>query len=212
MAEGPISLREYGRRRGCSGEAVRRAIQSGRLVESVTRDARGRPKIADPALADSEWGGSTSPAQQRDQGQIGDAVSRSKGGDGKTRAPSTTPVEPKGDNGGGEEDGGNATAARGYQKARAVKEHYNARIAQLEYEEKAGKLVDADEVRRQYEDAGRKIKQGMQAIPDRVAPIVAAESDPKVVHEMISKEVEQVLKELADSNAAEASAEKPPDG
>ena len=40
-----VSLREYGRQRGVSGEAVRKAIKAGRLVLSVSRDAKGWPLI-----------------------------------------------------------------------------------------------------------------------------------------------------------------------
>lgn len=54
----PLSLRAYAKRRGCSAEAVSKAIQSGRLRESVAQ-VDGAPKIRDPDLADREWAAST---------------------------------------------------------------------------------------------------------------------------------------------------------
>jgi hypothetical protein len=57
----PLSLRAYAGRRGVSAEAVSKAIETGRLHASVVRDARGAPKIADPELADREWGARTRP-------------------------------------------------------------------------------------------------------------------------------------------------------
>jgi phage terminase Nu1 subunit (DNA packaging protein) len=58
VAAPPLSLRAYARRRGCSAEAVSKAIESGRLVKSVVR-VRGAPKIGDPDLADAEWSAAT---------------------------------------------------------------------------------------------------------------------------------------------------------
>jgi hypothetical protein len=49
-----LSLRAYARHRGCSDKAVRRAIDAGRLRQSVSLTRAG-PKIADAALADREW-------------------------------------------------------------------------------------------------------------------------------------------------------------
>lgn len=54
----PLSLRAYARRRGCSAEAVSKAITAGRLTGSVIR-VDGQPKIRDPELADREWEAST---------------------------------------------------------------------------------------------------------------------------------------------------------
>jgi phage terminase Nu1 subunit (DNA packaging protein) len=58
QAPAPLSLRAYARRRGCSPEAVSKAITAGRLRESVVR-VGGQPKIRDPELADREWEAST---------------------------------------------------------------------------------------------------------------------------------------------------------
>jgi P27 family predicted phage terminase small subunit len=57
-AAGPLSLRAYAKRRGCSVEAVSRAIKAGRLVASVVT-VDGSPKIADADLADQEWDANT---------------------------------------------------------------------------------------------------------------------------------------------------------
>jgi hypothetical protein len=59
-----MSEREYAAHRkemglpGGSQSAVNRAIQSGRLTASVTKDAAGRTRI-DPAKADREWAATT---------------------------------------------------------------------------------------------------------------------------------------------------------
>jgi phage terminase Nu1 subunit (DNA packaging protein) len=56
-----MSLRAYAKLRGVSPEAVSKAITTGRLSKSVATVA-GKPKIADPELADREWSANT---QQR---------------------------------------------------------------------------------------------------------------------------------------------------
>jgi hypothetical protein len=58
QASAPLSLRAYARRRGVSPEAVSRAIERGRLRESVVR-VGGAPKVANPELADREWARNT---------------------------------------------------------------------------------------------------------------------------------------------------------
>jgi phage terminase Nu1 subunit (DNA packaging protein) len=50
-----LSVNGYAARKGVDRGAVRKAILNGRLSQSISRDAEGRPKIADVALADREW-------------------------------------------------------------------------------------------------------------------------------------------------------------
>jgi hypothetical protein len=53
--DGRISCRAFSRRIGVSPEAVSKAIERGRLKESVGRDDDGKPYIKDPDLAEREW-------------------------------------------------------------------------------------------------------------------------------------------------------------
>lgn len=50
-----VTLRGLARRLHVSANAVRKAIENGRLERSLGRDSRGRPVIADEALAVREW-------------------------------------------------------------------------------------------------------------------------------------------------------------
>lgn len=54
-----LSIRAYARQRGCTMQAVRVAIEAGRLSACLVRDHRGKAKIADPVLADKEWEANT---------------------------------------------------------------------------------------------------------------------------------------------------------
>src|SRR5262245_29839774 len=54
MAEG-MSLARFAKRLGVTPWAVGKAVASGRLSQSVGRDGRGRPFIADVGIAEREW-------------------------------------------------------------------------------------------------------------------------------------------------------------
>jgi hypothetical protein len=65
-----ISLREFGRRIGVSGEAVRKAIEAGRVpaqyLGTIQAGSKVQPRIMDPAGAVAAWRSNTDPTQQRD--------------------------------------------------------------------------------------------------------------------------------------------------
>jgi phage terminase Nu1 subunit (DNA packaging protein) len=84
-----------------------------------------------------------------------------------------------------------------YAASRAARAGYQARLTKLEFEQKSGKLVDADEVRAQLFALGRRVRDSLLGVPDRLAPILAGETDPAVVHRLLSEEIERGLAELS---------------
>jgi phage terminase Nu1 subunit (DNA packaging protein) len=58
----PMAASTYARHRGVSPEAVRKAVESGRLERSIVI-VRGKPKIIDVDLADREWEANTRAAR-----------------------------------------------------------------------------------------------------------------------------------------------------
>jgi len=79
-----------------------------------------------------------------------------------------------------------------------VRENYLARLAKIEFEERSGKLVSRDEVQVAAFNKFRTFRDGMLNIPDRVAAVLAAESDPAMVHEILAIEIRKALLEFAD--------------
>jgi len=61
----PVSLRGYAMHRGCTHEAVRKAISQGRLKNSIVT-VNGKPKITDVGAADAEWSATTRPSAADD--------------------------------------------------------------------------------------------------------------------------------------------------
>lgn len=158
-----MSLSAYGRLRGVSAVAVKRAIDSGRLRASVSRDAKGNPKI-DPELADSEWAANTD---------------TNRGWHAQERSKQNAEAELK--------------VSGTLNQSRAVKEAYLARLAKLDFEERSGQLVRADDVKDQAFKTARIVRDGMMNIPDRIAAELAACSDQFEVHRRLTEEIRKAL-------------------
>jgi hypothetical protein len=99
------------------------------------------------------------------------------------------------------DEDGEVFGASQYTKARAVREHYQARLAKIEYEERVARLVSKDEVQVAAFNTHRVIRDAMLNIPDRVAAMLAAETDEAKCHEMLSTEIRKALNEFADALA-----------
>jgi len=89
-----------------------------------------------------------------------------------------------------------------YSKARAVRESYLARLEKIDFEERTEKLVSRDEMQVAAFNRYRTFRDGMLNIPDRLAAVLAAESDPSRVHELLSTEIRKALTEFSDANVA----------
>jgi len=97
-----------------------------------------------------------------------------------------------------------AGPAAGFAKARTVRAHYEALLAKLDFEQRSGELVSADEVKVAAFRLARTFKEHMLRIPDRVAAQVAAEGDERRAHMLLDSAIRAALSEFADSNAPTA--------
>lgn len=161
-----VPLREFGRQIGVSGEAVRKAIASGRIPQAavgeiVLKSGRSRPAIKDVQLAISSWGANTN---ENHAGQRG-KVRADKAQDPELREAKESPLA---------SPGTAPVSASGFAKAKAVRETFQAKLAQLEYEEKSGKLISTDKVRIAQFTQGQIIRDAILNIPDRIAAQLAA--------------------------------------
>jgi len=106
--------------------------------------------------------------------------------------------ETQGDSGGTRS--GNVKPVIDFSQARTLNEQYKAAIRKLEYEEKTGKLVDAVRVREAAFSVGRRIRDAMMNLPDRLAAILAAENDEEKIRGHMNREIRVALEELSKSN------------
>lgn len=163
-----IGLRAYAKLKGVSPEAVNRAIKSGRLVKSVTRDKKNWPRI-DPKLADKEW--------EENTHQGNSLLERKKRAENESAKAQASP-------------------SSSYANSKAIRENYLARLAKLDYEERSGKLVDAEAVKKEAFKVARTVRDGLLNIPDRVAAEFAGLTKPHEIHVRLSEEIRKALEAL----------------
>lgn len=164
-----ISRRAYARLRGCSLTAVQKAIASKRIT--TLPDG-----TIDPERANQEWEKNTFAGQtiHKPSAAAADRIPPVH----ESPAPSGDPVS-------------------AYLRARAVKESFAARTAQLEYEERAGKLIPAIRAAEYAATFSAIVKDGLMAMPDRLSPMLAAVDDEKTIHRMLVAEVSAALRKVS---------------
>jgi len=112
------------------------------------------------------------------------------------------------DAGGSGEIGGGETVSPGadpkLRQARTAREGYEAMMARLRYEQAAGLLIRRDEVERQLVDASRTVRDALQRLGAKLAPELAAISDPAEVQRLINEAHRSVLEGLANALSQQA--------
>ncbi len=112
-----ISIRAYARMRGCAKSAVEKAIKTKRITTLPDGSI-------DPVQADQEWAKNTF---------AGHTLNRARARPTPRPGPTPPPPEPTSSS-----VSGDPVAA--YLRARAVNETFKAKVSQMEYQERAGKL------------------------------------------------------------------------
>lgn len=84
-----------------------------------------------------------------------------------------------------------------FQKARARREHYLAEQAELEYKKLCGELVERGPVEAAAERLGRMLRDSVLGVATKLAPKVAAESDPWTVEQTIRAALRAALDDIA---------------
>lgn len=177
-----LSIRAYAQHRGVSHTAVAKAIKAGR----ISKEPDGS---IDPAKADAQWARNTLPSQKPN-------TSAAKPAPKVATPPVSTvssreaqvPLETR-------------ATAPDYQTSRAIREAYAARLAKLEFEERTGKLLNADEVKVKHFNLARLLRDRIQQIPRKLAPqivaAVVAQPDQRVVEDLLMDAIREALEELS---------------
>lgn len=211
-----MSLRAYARHREVTLSAVQKAINSGR-VTAVRRDANGRCAGIEKNEADRQWAANTDPVEALRNGKMPSAVPP-----GERQQSELMPVRdsgeligrprPEAESGAAtaEESGGQAegrpaagnTDQDDYLAARAKREHFQAKTAEIEYLKEIGTLVAAAEVAGAIAVIIGEGMSKLDRIADRKAQILAAETDPNRVHRILRDETNAVRDECSRQLAA----------
>ena len=85
-------------------------------------------------------------------------------------------------------------------ESRARREHYQAELSKLQVAQQRRELVPADEVKKEAFQIGRSIREALSNLADRLSHQLAGETDPTVIHQLLSDEHRDALLSLADSD------------
>lgn len=195
-----VSGREYGRRRGVAHTSVQGAIESKRLNKAVVV-VNGR-KMIDPVIADREWKRNTDQSKPRNSVTGKPKAKRRRGAPptpmdlDSARGRTATGGAP----GGNGEDKSNGED-HNYSESRARREAALAQIAELELEERLGLLVRARDVERAAFECGRKTRDQLIAMPDRISALLASVGKPQEIRAILDEEIEKICKEISGADA-----------
>lgn len=161
-----MGVREYARYRGTSHVSVLNAIKAGKLSGSLTRDPKNKP-IINSELADREW-----PKSSKE-------VFKDKA------------VKDSDLRGVREED---KPLAGSMASARVVRETYMARMAKLDYEERTKKLIDVDEVKKEWMKIASLFKTKVLGIPSKARQRLSSISDKDyyILEQIVSETLEDI--------------------
>lgn len=218
-----IGIREASRRLGVSDTAVHKAIKSGRVTIEGRTESSQRPLVGWP-LVQQQWLASTDESKRNHIGAGAKVTASVKPPPApKTGRPPITGAKPKADpkpaklpaaervpapavppapppppleQPARDEPPASGRNAPTYAESRAIREAYQARLARLDYEERSGKLVNADQVKADAFKAGRTVRDALLNISGRIAHQLASETDPARISARIDAEIREALKGL----------------
>lgn len=190
-----MNFTEYARHRGVTKAAVTHAIKRGKI--SCVTEADGT-RCLDSETADREWLQNTNqafasgPQNRKRWREELEAQSQSPAPE-EVAAPEDAAVEPATEPETEDAEVRRIATPRNYNDARAEREHYNAELARLKFEEQDGKLIAADVVREEAFKLGRVVRDALLSLPDRVAGEFAGETNQFRIHTRLTEEIRRAL-------------------
>ena len=85
-------------------------------------------------------------------------------------------------------------------ESRARREHYQAELSKLQVAQQRRELVPADEVKKDAFQVGRSIREALSNLADRLSHQLAGETDPAVIHQLLSDEHRNALLALVEAD------------
>jgi hypothetical protein len=169
-----MNLLDYAKDRGVEYTQLSKWAGQGRFSSDALRKEKRNWVVADP--------------QELDR-QVAAAKSPDRGGRGGAPAIDQALAQQQ----------NQAAAIPSFAQSRAIREAYAARLTRLEYDQRSARLVDKNELKMRLVKLHMGVRDALRTIPDRVAPIVAAENDQAKIHAMLLKEIGQALEGLSNA-------------
>lgn len=196
-----VGITEFARRRGVSKTAVQRAIREKRLRKSLHRLPTGRVLIEVQSGA-IEWEENTNPGLSRAGKVLGRRRKEAKPSKPETATPSAPKalpiagtVEAKTETNGTAHSSGENELA--YRRILTLERTHKAELSRLLVEERQGRLVNAEDVKREVSQRARQLRERVMELPDRLADELAGEVDALRVRQILERELREALEEEA---------------
>lgn len=216
MAEGDaVPLRRFAALQGLDPGYADRLKKAGRLV-MIERNGR---KLVDVAASVARIAESSDPqkaymaevnqrqrerhraAKQAPAKQAAAAAPLPEGGPPPPPPTPTPPPPPPADSPQPGAAPAEPSRAATYNEARTSREVYEAKLAQLKYEQEAGKLVRAEDVRAAYAARVAAVREQVLQLPDRLAPRLVGNPDLLDIKRTLSEELRAALVHFAEGSA-----------
>ena len=168
-----MKIAEYAAKRGVSTRAVQKALN-----DRISGARAGRGTLY-PGLADRLWRRNTDP----DHGGKRTAGEEVRDLDELRERARNLGIDPN--------------SVPDIADSKALRLACLAALSQIELDEKQGRLVDQEDVRKEAFKLARLTRDAMLAIPDRLAAEIAGLTDPFEVHAKITAEIRSAIEEIS---------------
>lgn len=182
------TARSYYRRKGWNPGYGHKVKTLGRLVTVVVNGK----ELVDVEASDAKYAATVDPAKGH-MAAVNEQQRAAHRGAAKPPAPPRTGAQFNDRQPGLGDASKNAT----YMQAKTAREVYEAKNSQLEYEERTSKLIRVDAVKTELSIAMATAREALLQIPSRLAPLLAAETDPAAVQTALHGEIHRALAQLA---------------
>ena len=189
------SQRAYARHRGCSHVAVKKAVDTGRILDAVGPDGK-----IDFERADILWSENTNAVKRAATGggeKTRDKNSRKPKGETIPAVPVVTAQEKKEPTPAENLDG--PVGELSMSKAQALKANFSAQREKLKFEEESGSKVDAKEVRFHAFTRGRQARDMIMGAAPTIAALVFGLPDIGQTTMVLDQELRRLASEIADA-------------
>jgi len=166
-----ISLRAFAIAMGVAPSAVQKARDSGRIP--VNRDGTVDPVRARRAWRDNTLHSKRPPRKSKARARRGAPPDDVEEGNGSLGSMSAE-----------------------WHRARAAREAIQARLLQLDLEQRQGKLLDAEEVGRATFALARRLRDRLQSLPGQIGPEVIGLTSAEAVR-LLQQEIDKICDEIA---------------
>ena len=179
-----VSQSEFARRVGCTKQNISKLVVAGK----IKKNANGK---LDYHAALKDYEDNTDATHHERLSRSGNTVEAKAD---TATPPVTTKIDKPGD-----PDLPDSISVASYKKHRSSREAANAKLANLKADQLAGELIPALKVEKDAFNMARGLRDAILAVPERVAAIIAAQSDDREVAKILHEELEKALNGLIDS-------------